>query len=67
VPGSGAGAASWSSRSRPAGEESLTQHAIEEQFPAYVARLRQEAGVEILDEKFKPQDPVSESFSLPAK
>jgi peptidyl-prolyl cis-trans isomerase C len=36
-------------------KKTLTQHAIEEQFPNYVARLRQAAGVEILDEKLTPQ------------
>lgn len=48
-------------------KKSLTQHAIGEQFPEYVARLRQDAGVEILDDKLKPQDPLGTTFSLPAK
>jgi parvulin-like peptidyl-prolyl isomerase len=34
----------------------LTKEAIGQQFPAYIARLRTEAGVEILDEKLKPQE-----------
>jgi parvulin-like peptidyl-prolyl isomerase len=33
----------------------LTQQAIGQQFPAYISRLRQEAGVEILDENLKQQ------------
>ncbi len=33
----------------------LAQQAIGQQFPAYIARLRTEAGVEILDEKLNPQ------------
>jgi peptidyl-prolyl cis-trans isomerase C len=33
----------------------LTQQAIGQRFPAYIAQLRQEAGVEILDESLKPQ------------
>ena len=47
-------------------KKSLTQHAIEEQFPDYIARLRQEAGVEILDEKLKPQEGLGAGFSLPS-
>jgi parvulin-like peptidyl-prolyl isomerase len=38
----------------------LTQKAIGQQFPAYIARLRTEAGVEILDEKLNPQGSLSE-------
>ena len=33
----------------------LTKEAIGQQFPAYIARLRTEAGVEILDEQLKAQ------------
>ena len=33
----------------------LTQQAIGQQFPAYIALLRTKAGVEILDEKLNPQ------------
>jgi peptidyl-prolyl cis-trans isomerase C len=43
----------------------LTQQAIADQFPDYVARLRQEAEVEILDEKLKPQEALGTGFSLP--
>ncbi len=46
-------------------KKTLTQHAIEEQFPDYVARLRQEAGVEILDENLKPKEALATGFSLP--
>ena len=34
----------------------LIQQAIGQQFPAYIARLRTEAGVEILDDNLKPQE-----------
>ena len=34
----------------------LTQQAIGQQFPDYIARLRAEAGVEILDDNLKPQE-----------
>jgi len=43
----------------------LTQHAIEQQFPNYIARLRAEAGVEILEEQLKPQDPSRAGFPAP--
>jgi peptidyl-prolyl cis-trans isomerase C len=33
----------------------LTQQAVGQQFPAYIARLRKKAEVEILDEKLNPQ------------
>jgi peptidyl-prolyl cis-trans isomerase C len=45
---------------------SLTQHAIEERFPDYIAQLREEAGVEILDEKLKPQDNIGAGFPAPS-
>ena len=35
----------------------LAEEAIQQQSPEYVTRLRKEAGVEILDEKLKPEDP----------
>lgn len=35
----------------------LTQHAIEEQFPDYIAELRKAAGVEILDKRLEPKEP----------
>jgi len=43
----------------------LTQAAIEEQFPAYIARLRDAADVEILEEQLQPQDPARTGLSLP--
>jgi parvulin-like peptidyl-prolyl isomerase len=47
-------------------KKDLTQQAIEEQFPDYIARLRQEAGVEILDDNLKPQEALPEQFPLPS-
>jgi parvulin-like peptidyl-prolyl isomerase len=38
-------------------KDGLAQQAIEQQFPAYIASLRKEAGVEILDERLKPKEP----------
>jgi peptidyl-prolyl cis-trans isomerase C len=38
-------------------KNALAQEAIQQQSPDYIARLRKEAGVEILDEKLKPQGP----------
>ena len=35
----------------------LTQHEIDQQSSEYIARVRKEAGVDILDEKLKPEDP----------
>ncbi len=36
-------------------KEGLTQQALQKQFPDYIAKLKKEAGVEILDEKLKPR------------
>jgi parvulin-like peptidyl-prolyl isomerase len=36
--------------------EGLTQQAMQKQLPDYVAKLKAEAGVEILDEKLKPKE-----------
>jgi peptidyl-prolyl cis-trans isomerase C len=47
-------------------KKGLTQHAIEQQFPGYVAQLREEAKVEILDEKLKREDSLGAGFSLPS-
>jgi len=38
-------------------KDGLAQQAIEQQFPAYIASLRKQAGVEILDERLKPKEP----------
>jgi peptidyl-prolyl cis-trans isomerase C len=43
----------------------LAQHEIDQQSPDYLARLRREAGVEILDETLKPQEDADSGFSLP--
>jgi peptidyl-prolyl cis-trans isomerase C len=37
-------------------KEFLTQQALQKQFPDYLAKLKAEAGVEILDEKLKAQE-----------
>jgi len=37
-------------------KEGLTQQALQKQFPDYLAKLKTEAGVEILDEKLKAQE-----------
>jgi parvulin-like peptidyl-prolyl isomerase len=44
----------------------LAQHEIDQQSPEYLARLRREAGVEILDEALKPQEDSDSGFSLPS-
>ena len=36
-------------------KDGLTQQALQKEFPAYLAKLKTEAGVEILDEKLKAQ------------
>jgi parvulin-like peptidyl-prolyl isomerase len=38
-------------------KDGLAEQEIEQQFPEYIASLRKEAGVEILDEKLKPKEP----------
>ena len=45
-------------------KELLTQRALQKQYPAYVAKLKTEAGVQILDEKLKPQE-TADSSTLP--
>jgi parvulin-like peptidyl-prolyl isomerase len=44
------------SKAAPDIRNMLTQQAIGQEFPAYIARLRTEAGVDILDESLKPQE-----------
>ena len=39
-------------------KEGLTQQALQKQFPDYIAKLKQDAGVEILDEKLKSKEPT---------
>jgi peptidyl-prolyl cis-trans isomerase C len=46
-------------------KDALAQQAIEQQFPAYIASLRKEAGVEILDEQLKPKEPGLEAIVAP--
>jgi peptidyl-prolyl cis-trans isomerase C len=46
-------------------KDGLGQQAMQKQFPNYIAKLRTEAGVEILDEKLKPKEPA-ESPARPA-
>ena len=51
-------------------KSALATEAIQQQFPDYIARLRKEAGVEILDERLKPKEPGFEAIpepSAPAK
>jgi peptidyl-prolyl cis-trans isomerase C len=46
----------------------LTDDAIRKQFPEYIAKLRKEAGVEILDERLQPQEGIDPySFLRPVK
>jgi peptidyl-prolyl cis-trans isomerase C len=46
-------------------KDGLTQQALQKQFPEYIAKLKKEAGVEILDEKLKPQE-TADTPGLPA-
>ena len=46
-------------------KEGLTQQALQKQFPDYLAKLKKEAGVEILDEKLKPKE-TADAPGLPA-
>jgi parvulin-like peptidyl-prolyl isomerase len=46
-------------------KEGLAEQAIEQQFPDYIAGLRKEAGVEILDERLKPKGPGLEAIVAP--
>jgi len=52
-------------------KEGLTQQALQKQFPDYIAKLKKDAGVEILDEKLKSRDsadsPASPAGAAPAK
>jgi len=46
----------------------LTQDAIQRQFPEYIAKLRKEAGVEILDARLQPTEGLDpESYLRPVK
>jgi peptidyl-prolyl cis-trans isomerase C len=46
-------------------KEGLTQQALQKQFPDFVAKLKKEAGVEILDEKLKAME-LPPAANLPA-
>jgi hypothetical protein len=46
-------------------KDGLTQQALQKQFPEYLAKLKKDAGVEILDEKLKPKE-NAEAPGLPA-
>jgi len=46
-------------------KDGLTQQALQKQFPDYIAKLKKEAGVEILDEKLKPKE-TADAPGLPA-
>ena len=46
-------------------KDGLAQQAIEQQFPAYIATLRKEARVEILDERLKPKEAGLEPIVAP--
>ena len=48
-------------------KESLTQQALQKQFPDYIAKLKTEAGVEILDEKLKAMQVPTSPEGPPAK
>jgi peptidyl-prolyl cis-trans isomerase C len=45
-------------------KDGLSQQAMQKQFPDYIAKLKKDAGVEILDEKLKPLE-ASGSSGLP--
>ena len=45
-------------------KDGLTQQALQKQFPDYLAKLKQEAGVESLDEKLKPKE-TAETPGMP--
>jgi peptidyl-prolyl cis-trans isomerase C len=46
-------------------KKTLVLHEIDQQSPDYLARLRKETGVEILDETLKPQENLGSGFSQP--
>jgi len=48
-------------------KEALTQQAFQKQFPDYIAKLKTEAGVEILDEKLKAMQVPTAPGTPPAK
>ncbi|MGO8931656.1 MAG: peptidylprolyl isomerase [Limisphaerales bacterium] len=48
-------------------KDGLTQQAVQKQFPDYMAKLKKEAGVEILDEKLKAVELPQASALAPAQ
>jgi peptidyl-prolyl cis-trans isomerase C len=51
-------------------KEGLTQQELQKQFPDYIAKLKKDAGLEILDEKLKAKEPADSPTSaspLPVK
>jgi parvulin-like peptidyl-prolyl isomerase len=52
-------------KAEPDIKDGLTQQALQKQFPDYLAKLKKEAGVEILDEKLKPKE-TADVPGLPA-
>ena len=46
-------------------KDGLSQQAMQKQFPTYMANLKKEAGVEVLDEKLKPLEAAESSSGLP--
>ena len=52
-------------KAEPDIKDGLTQQALQKQFPEYLAKLKKDAGVEILDEKLKPKE-NAEAPGLPA-
>jgi len=46
-------------------KEGLTQQALQKQFPDYIAKLKKEAGVEILDEKLKATELPTPAAAAP--
>jgi len=42
-------------------KEALIQQAIQKQLPAYMKKLKEEAGLEILDDRYKPRESASAS------
>jgi peptidyl-prolyl cis-trans isomerase C len=52
-------------KAEPDIKDGLTQQALQKQFPEYLAKLKKEAGVEILDEKLKPKE-TADTPGLPA-
>jgi hypothetical protein len=46
-------------------KDGLAQQAIQKALPAYIEKLKKDAGIEILDEKLKPKE-TADSTAAPA-